>query len=115
MICDTRPIRKEQTLEQRQEEVRKEIAALAKNLAAGRIKVVIGPQGSIAFQGWQAGKENGISDTCAYRLIASNPRLSPLAQDAIRRAEILSGRSVNQKAIAAGWHLHGNQWHPGHK
>jgi hypothetical protein len=116
MICDTRPIRKEQTLAERQDEVRKAILGLTRGLASGKIRVVIGAQGAIAFAGWLQDDKAGISDACAFRLATTGPHASPLAKQAIQRAEILAGRTVNQKAVAAGVHSHdgGKTWHPGH-
>ena len=46
MVCDTR-LREGQTISQRKEEVRAATEALSKGLAAGRIKVKIGPQGAV--------------------------------------------------------------------
>jgi hypothetical protein len=116
MVCDTRPLRKEQTLEQRKQQVREIVVSLARDLAAGRVRVQIGPQGAVAFPGWLQGQQGGVSDACALRLIQQDRQLSPLTKQALLRAEMLSGRKINQRAIAAGIHSHdgGKTWGPGH-
>lgn len=81
---------------------------LEAQLAAGTAQVVIGAQGSIAFKGWQ--DRGGLADLCAYRrLLASN---SPALRRAVMRAEAVSGRKVDARAIAAGQHSHdgGKTW-----
>lgn len=109
MPCDTRR-RENQTLTQRKEEVREAIAKLVAALASGRARVVIGPTGGIAFQGWTEEDRGRVSDVCAYRMILSTGSAS--AKAAIARAEMLSGRSVSREAVAQGVHTHGDGvWH----
>lgn len=68
----------------------------------GTVKAVIGAQGGIAFKGWTDNR--GVSDLCAYRaLTASN---SPALRKAIARAEAMSGRKIDARAIASGLHSH---------
>lgn len=114
MPCDTRR-RPNQTLTERKEEVRDAIAKLVSALASGRVRPVIGPTGGIAFQDWIEGETNRVTDACAYRMVMATGSAS--AKAAIQRAEMLSGRSVNRDAVAAGHHSHdgGMHWHGGHK
>lgn len=78
-------------------------------LAAGTATVAISPTGAIAFKGWNS-SDVGMVDACVYRrLLVSN---SPGLRRAIARAEAVSGRKVNPRAIAAGEHSHdgGSTW-----
>ena len=110
MPCDTR-LKPRQTIQQRAAEVKKVTASVASGLAAGRLKVKIGPQGGIAFTGMTDAERDGVTDNCLYRrLLASG---SATAIQAIARAEALAGRSVSKQMIAQGVHSHdgGNSWH----
>lgn len=109
MPCDTK-LRNGQTVSQRAEEVKKAVTALDQALAMRIIKPVIGPQGAIAFAGWDAGRD-GVTDACAYRRIMSTG--SALARAEIARAEQMSGRRVNAQAVGQGVHSHdgGRTWH----
>ena len=81
-------------------------------LAAGTVSLVVGATGAIAFKGWQ--DKEGVADVCAYRkLLSSN---SAALRRALASAEARAGRSVDQRAIAAGVHSHdgGDTFHPGH-
>ena len=96
-----------QTLVSRMAQVEKAISRLEQYLTQGRVKLVIGPQGSIIFQGWQ--DRDGISDTCAFRSMSATN--SHALRTAVLRAEGMSGRKVNLKAVAAGVHSHdGRTW-----
>jgi hypothetical protein len=110
MSCDTR-LKPKQTISQRAEEVRRAIAKLSDAVAAGRVKVTIGAQGAIAFEGWDAAERDGVTDACAYRRLMVSG--SALAKAAIARAEQLAGRSVDRRVIAQGAHSHdgGRTWH----
>lgn len=112
MACDTQYTRPDQTLTERKQEISETVKQLSADLAAGRIKVTVGPQGAVAFDGWQ--NRRGITDACAYRRLMATG--SPLAKAKIQAAEALSGRSVNRQAVAAGHHSHdgGKTWHKGH-
>ncbi len=109
MPCDTRR-KRNQTIQQRAEEVRRAVKGLDQALTMGAVKAVIGPQGAIAFQGWTNGRDD-VTDVCAYRRIMATG--SSLAKAAIAKAEMLSGRKVNMAAVGAGVHSHdgGRTWH----
>lgn len=111
MPCETARL-PNQTIAERKIEVREAMANLSKDLAAGKVKVVIGPTGAVAFTGWT--QRNRVTDNCAYRMIAAAG--SPMAKAAIARAELLSGKSVNRQAVAHGHHAHAGSdgalhWH----
>jgi hypothetical protein len=110
MACDTR-LKPRQTIQQRAVEVREAVTRLAAALAAGRVKVSIGPTGAPVFQGWDETSRDGITDACAYRRIMATG--SALARMAIAKAEQMSGRPVNKQAVAQGHHSHDNglTWH----
>ena len=117
MACWTR-VKPKQTPEERRDEVRKTIEKVARGIVDGKYKVVIGPQGAVAFSGVPASERNDVSDACVYRNIMSTG--SAMARQLIARAEQLAGRRVDQKALAGGHHGHfdsnGNvSWHGGHK
>jgi hypothetical protein len=110
MPCDTR-LKPRQTINERAAEVRQATERLAAALAAGRVKVKIGPQGAIAFEGWDANSRDGITDACAYRRIMATG--NAMARLAIQRAEQLAGRSVDRAVVGHGTHSHdgGHTWH----
>lgn len=110
MPCDTR-LKRNQTIKQRKAEVVKAVDGLSKGLAMRTIKPVIGPQGAIAFQGWDNANRDGVTDACAYRRIMSTG--SALARAEIARAEQMSGRTVNKQIVGQGAHSHdgGATWH----
>jgi hypothetical protein len=114
MACDTYRSRKDQTLAERMTDIRRATARLAAALAAGSIKVRVGAQGAIAFDGWKAEERDGMTDACAYR------RLLAEGDPSLRRAlatEAAAGRTANRQIIGQGVHSHdgGHTWHPGHK
>lgn len=113
MPCDTR-LKPKQTIQQRIAEVRRVVATLSSAIVAGRVKVKIGPQGAIAFDGLTEVERDGVTDACAYRRLMVEG--SALAKTAVQRAETLSGRTVNRQALAHGHHSHdgGRTWHHGH-
>jgi hypothetical protein len=79
-------------------------------LQMGTASVVISATGAIAFKGARDLAESGLADVCVYRrLLASN---STGLRRAIARAEVFSGRKVNEQAIASGSHSHdgGKSW-----
>lgn len=113
MACDTR-LRPNQTTVQRKAEVKKAITTLEQRLVAGSTRVVVGRNGALAFQGWEANERDGVSDACAYRVLtAAN---SAALRAAVVRAEGLAGVKVNAKQVAAGTHSHdgGLTWSKGH-
>lgn len=113
MACET-TLKPRQTIQQRAEEVRAVVARVAADLAAGKIKPVIGSTGGITFDGLKPADRDGVTDACIYRRIMASG--SALAKAAITRQEQISGRTVNRQAIAQGLHSHdgGRSWHHGH-
>lgn len=110
MPCDRR-LRKGQTIQQRAVEIRRVVESLSAGLVSGRYRVKIGQQGGVAFEGLTEQERDGVTDNCAYRrLLASG---SPLALQAIARAEALAGRTIDKQAVAQGVHTHddGATWH----
>jgi hypothetical protein len=114
MPCDTR-LKKGQSISQRADEIRKVVARLSQGLLSGAVKVKIGPQGAIAFQGLSETERDGVTDACAYRRLMSTG--SALAIQAIARAEQLAGRSIDKRVVASGIHSHdgGITFHGSHK
>lgn len=112
MACDTR-LRERQTEQQRKREVQTAVAKLEAALGLGTVKVVVGPNGAVAFAGWTEGRSD-VSDACAYRALASAG--SSALRTAVARAEALAGRKVDARAVASGGHSHdgGKTWHGGH-
>jgi len=110
MPCDTK-LKPRQTIQERAWEVRKAVGSLEQALAARRVRVKIGPQGAIAFEGWAEQDRDGITDACAYRRIMATG--TALARAEIARAEQMSGRTINRQAVAHGAHSHdgGKTWH----
>lgn len=113
MPCDTR-LKRNQTIQQRAEEVRKVASTVSARILQGRVKVVVGPQGAVAFEGLDDTDRDGVTDACIYRRLMVSGAATVKA--AIARAEQLSGRSVNREALAQGHHSHdgGKTWHHGH-
>ena len=114
MTCDTR-IARGQTPAQRKKEIAEVVQDIAKGIATGKIKPVVGAQGGITFEGLLDATKRGVTDSCIYRrLLASG---SATALMAIEKAERMAGRKVDRKA---GVHAHsdgqgGITWHPNHK
>jgi ABC-type hemin transport system ATPase subunit len=113
MPCDTK-LKARQTIQERVAEVRRVVEAMAKKLASGQLRAIVGPQGAIAFSGLTETERDGVTDACAYRRIMSGT--NALAKAAIAKAEALAGRAVDRKVIAHGHHSHdgGHTWHHGH-
>ncbi len=113
MPCDTK-LKAGQTISQRADEVRQVVSKLDAALQARRVRVVIGPQGAVAFQGLTDQERDGVTDACAYRRIMATG--TALARAEIARAESMSGRTVNKQVIGQGIHSHdgGKTWHNGH-
>lgn len=110
MPCDTR-LKPRQTIQQRAAEVRAVVTRAAQALAAGRVKVKVGPQGAVAFDGMTEAERDGVTDACMYRRLLATG--SPMTLQAIQRAEMLAGRPVNKQMVAQGAHSHdgGATWH----
>jgi len=114
MPCDTR-LKAKQTLQQRAAEVKGVVAKLDALLRAGKAKVVVDKKtGAVALDGVSNEDRDGVTDACIYRRIMATG--SALAKQAIARAELVAGRSVNAQAVAHGHHSHdgGKTWHAGH-
>lgn len=97
-----------QTLQAREREVKAALDRLERYLQSGTVRVQVGQQGAVVFQGWK--DRDRVSDVCAYRTLMLKNSW-PLKQ-AIARAEAMSGRKVNQRAVASGVHSHdgGRTW-----
>lgn len=110
MPCDT-ALKPNQTIQQRAEEVTKAVGRLQARLINGTVRVVVGPQGAIAFSGWEGEDRDKVTDNCAYRRIMATG--SALAKAAIARAEQMAGVSVNRQVVGQGVHSHdgGKSWH----
>ena len=110
MPCDTR-LKSNQTISQRKEEVARAVGRLQARLIDGRVRAKIGPQGAVAFEGWDVAERDGVTDACAYRRIMATG--SALARDTIAKAERLSGRTVDRRLVGQGVHSHdgGQTWH----
>lgn len=81
---------------------RSAIERLAQAITAGTISIIVGRAGGIAFKGWSEADREGVSDLCAYRLIANEPGV----RRALLRAEAMSGNRMDPRAIASGMHSH---------
>ena len=115
MACWLNDVRQQgaQATPEKKQRVKDALARLERALSAGTVKVVIDrASGAVAFRGlWRS---DGVADSCAYRaLTAANS--APL-RASLARAEIMAGRSVNERAIASGVHSHdgGRSFGPGH-
>lgn len=110
MPCDTTSRYDEQPTAEREDEVNEALERLEKALTMGEVTVRLSPEGSVAFNGWDAANRRGLSDLCAYRRLSS--RGSSSLRFATARAEALAGRSVDENAVAAGVHSHdgGKTW-----
>ena len=110
MPCDSK-LKTRQTIQQRAEEIRRAVAGLSTAITSGRVRVIVGPQGAIAFEGWTEAERDGVTDACAYRKIMVAG--SALVKAAIARAEQMAGRAVDRRVVAHGVHSHdgGASWH----
>jgi len=115
MPCDTRlrtlASGMRQSISQRAAEVRAVQQKVEAAIAAKRVKVKVGPQGAIAFDGITDDERAGISDACIYRRIMVTG--SALARAAVAQAERLAGRSIDRAVVGHGAHSHdgGRTWH----
>jgi hypothetical protein len=84
------------------------LARLQAAIGAGSVSVVVGRTGAVALKGWRDADRAGVSDLCAYRALRNTPEL----RRAIARAEVIAGRQVDARTIAAGVHSHdgGHTW-----
>ncbi len=107
MACET--MRKpNQTIQERASEIETALRKLKAALLSGKVQVKIAANGAITFANW--GERADMTDACTYRLLTYQN--SPELRAAIARAEAMSGRKVNPRAIAAGHHSHdgGKTW-----
>ena len=113
MPCETAR-KPNQSLDQRKTEIREAISRLSAALVAGKARVVVSRLGGVAFAGTLDLQDARVTDACAYRLLMATG--SALAKQAIAKAEMLAGRTVDRHAIAHGLHSHdgGHSWHQGH-
>lgn len=111
MPCDTR-LASNQTLEGRGNQIKAALRRLEAALKGGTVKVNIGPNGAVAFQGWK--DRDDVSDVCAYRTLTAEGSWE--LRQAVAKAEAMTGRKVNPNAVASGHHSHdgGKTWHGGH-
>lgn len=101
LMKDAPPVRKAQR--------ESALARLERALALGTVSVTIGQTGGLAFKNWTAGRDD-LTDICAYRALTA--KNSPALRKALARAEAMSGRKLDARAIAAGVHSHdgGRTW-----
>jgi hypothetical protein len=113
MPCDT-PVRTNQTIQQRAADVRRVLSRVEELLTKRLLKVRVGPQGAIAFDGLSEEDRDGVTDACIYRRLMATG--SALTRAQIGRAEQMAGRTVDRKVIANGVHSHdgGRSWNTGH-
>ncbi len=97
--------------ETRTKTVRDTLEQLSRDLASGKARVVVGPQGAVTFTGAGYLQGRKITDACAYRRIMATG--SALARAAIAKAELLSGRSVDKRATVHS-HDGGASWEGNH-
>jgi hypothetical protein len=93
-----------QTLQERMTQVERALKRLEQYLSTGSARVMIAPNGAVAFANWQ--DRDNVSDVCAYRALAAGN--SWALRQAVAKAEAQSGRKVNARAVAAGFHSHDN-------
>lgn len=110
MACEMQ-IRKEQTLEQRKDQIREAMKKVLAALVNKRVSIKVGKNGGIAFSGLTEEERADMTDACIYRrIMASN---NTLAKMAVAQAEQIAGRQVDRVAVAHGLHSHdgGQTWH----
>lgn len=111
MPCDTN-LKDNQTLEDRNDQIKKSLTRLEAALTLNQVKVKIGANGAVAFDGWK--DRDDVTDVCAYRTLSAQN--SWALRQAVAKAEQMQGRKVNANAVGAGVHSHdgGETWHKGH-
>jgi len=107
MPC-TSATRHVQSHAERMAQVKAALRRLETALGQGGVKLVIAPNGAVAFVGWK--DRDDITDVCAFRTLSAEN--SGALRMAVVRAEAFSGRKVNVNAVAAGFHSHdgGRTW-----
>lgn len=112
MVCETRR-QAQETEEERRKKIDAALQRLAQQLGSGVARIVIGPQGQIAFSGWQDRAD--VADACAFRALTVQGSWE--LKQALARAEALAGRKANVLTLGAGGqHSHdgGATWHQNH-
>lgn len=113
MPCDSY-VPKNQTPVQRKVQIEEAIDRLNKAIEAGQVTLVVDrATGAVGFKGETGLQQNGVSDACAYRKLTLKGGFA--FKQALMKAEAAAGRKVNEKALDAGIHMHGDTFHPGHK
>lgn len=114
MACETMRA-PQQTFAERIAEVRSVLGLVDRKLLRRQVKPVVDKKtGAITFTGLTDEERRSVSDACIYRRIIATG--SSLAKAEIARAELLAGRGVDKKVLAAGVHSHdgGATWDRGH-
>lgn len=96
----------------RESQIKASLRRLEAALKGGVVKLNIGPNGAIAFQGWK--DRDDVTDVCAFRRLTAEGSWE--LRQAVAKAEAMTGRKVNANAVASGEHSHdgGDTWHKGH-
>lgn len=107
MPCDT-VRRPNQSLIQRNAEVKAALDRLKRYIAAGQVRIVIAPNGAVGLAGWK--DRDDVTDVCAIRCLQAEGSWE--LRQAIAKAEAMAGQKANLQATAAGWHSHdgGGSW-----
>ena len=102
------------TPEQRRRELAEALAKVERELRLKRVRVKIGPQGAIAFDGWSEADRRGLTDVCTVRKLRAKG--SAAFRTALAEAERSAGRKANLATVGAGIHSHdgGKSWQAGH-
>lgn len=104
------PVNRSLLTGKKQGEIKDALKRLEEYLARGTVKVVVGPQGAVAFQGWREQDRAGLGDVCAIRALTAESSFA--LRKAMATAEAASGRKVNLAQVGAGVHSHdgGRTW-----
>jgi hypothetical protein len=107
MACFT-VTKENQTAAERAEQAKASLKRLEEKLLSGAVKVVIAPNGAVAFTGWN--DRDDLTDVCAFRVLTAQK--SYALGRAVLAAEMIQGRKVNAQAVNAGFHSHdgGRTW-----
>lgn len=91
-------------------EQREALKRLEIMLQAGGVGLRVGENGAIVFEGWMPMDRKGFSDVCAFTMLQEQGSFA--LQQAVQRAEMAAGRSIDMSVIAAGVHSHdgGKTW-----
>lgn len=108
MACETRR-QEDQTIAARAAEVKAALERVKRHLAAGQVKIVIGPNGALALKGWK--DRSDLTDACTIRALTAQKSWE--LRKAIATAEAMSGTKANvQATVSGGTHSHdgGRTW-----